>query len=218
MRVKNMDVSYVIPKFKVGDEVQCAGDADLIGTIVEVKENYSGIQWYQINFGMAGRTKMPETDIRHFVPSKSPNDNLINQKLGGYQEFQRLVTFQRLLRDHPLQNIFYAFNASKTQFYPYQFKPLLKFLNSPKHRLLIADEVGLGKTIEAGIILKEFRARQTVQRVLVVCPANLCEKWQMELKSRFDEKFKILSAPEFIELIHEFEEPSQNSVMNGIIL
>jgi SNF2 family DNA or RNA helicase len=192
--MKKMDDFYVTSKFKLGEEVQSISDPGRIGTVVEVGEVHAGIQWYRLNFGKAGRPKMPETDLRSFVPSKSPFDNLTNRNLDGYQGFQRLMTFQRLSREHPLQNIFYAFNASKTQFYPYQFKPLLKFLNSPKHRLLIADEVGLGKTIEAGIILNEFRARQTLQRVLVVCPANLREKWQMELRRRFDEKFKILTA------------------------
>jgi len=208
---------YVPPKFKIGDEVRCVSDRGRIGTVVEVRENYGGIQWYRVNLGAAGRPKMSETDLRSSVPSKSPFDNLIDRNLDGYQGFQRLLTFQRLLLEHPLRNTIYAFNASRIQFYHYQFKPLLKFLNSPKHRLLIADEVGLGKTIEAGLILKEFRARQTVQRVLVVCPANLREKWQLELKSKFYEKFNIFTAQELINLLQGIEEHSQNSVINGII-
>jgi len=84
-------------------------------------------------------------------------------------------------------------NASRTRFYPYQFKPLLKFLDSPKQRMLIADEVDLGKVIEAGMILTGLKARQTVQRVLVVCPANLTEKRKMEMKKRFGEEFEIMN-------------------------
>jgi superfamily II DNA or RNA helicase len=212
-----MDDFFKSSKFKIGDEIQCISDLGRIGTVVEIGEIHAGIQWYRVNLGAAGRPKMPETDIRPFVSFKSPQENLIKHKLDGYQEFQRLITFQRLLREHPLQNIFSGFNASRIQFYPYQFKPLYKFLNSPKRRLLIADEVGLGKTIEAGLILTELRARQTLQKVLVVCPANLCEKWQMELRGKFDEKFKILTAKEFINLLQRFEEPSQNSAINGII-
>jgi superfamily II DNA or RNA helicase len=205
------------PKYKVGDEVQCVSDPSLIGTIVEVSEFHAGIQWYRVNFGPAGRPKKAEIDLRPYIPAATPADNLLNGNIDGYQEFQRLLTYQRLLRDHPLRNNIYAFNASRTRFYPYQFKPLLKFLDSPKHRLLIADEVGLGKTIEAGLILTELRARQTVQRVLVVCPANLCHKWKLELKRRFGEEFHILSAREFAEFLQEYEDSPQETALNGVI-
>jgi len=205
------------PKYKVGDEVQCVSDPSRIGTIVEICEVHADVQWYRVNFGATGRPKMPEIDLRPFVPAETPCDNLINGNIDGYQEFQRLITYQRLLRDHPLRNNIYAFNASRTRFYPFQFKPLFKFLDSPKHRLLIADEVGLGKTIEAGLILTELRARQTVQRVLVVCPANLTEKWQMELKKRFGEEFQILTARTFLDFLQEYEDYPQDSQINGII-
>ena len=59
-------------------------------------------------------------------------------------------------------------------------------------RMILADEVGLGKTIEAGLILKELRARAQIQRVLVVCPASLQLQWQQELRSKFNEHFEII--------------------------
>jgi SNF2 family DNA or RNA helicase len=130
---------------------------------------------------------------------------LVSGKIDGYREFQRLMTCQRLIRDVPLDKNIYAFNASKTRFYPYQFKPLLKFLNSARHRLLIADEVGLGKTIEAGLILTEIRARQTTYRTLVVCPASLTQKWQSELDKRFGEKLEILTAKRFADFLLNME-------------
>lgn len=58
---------------------------------------------------------------------------------------------------------------------------MLKFLNSPNHRLLVADEVGLGKTIEAGHIMLELKARKELKNVLIVCPKSLQEKWKSEL-------------------------------------
>ena len=61
-------------------------------------------------------------------------------------------------------------------------------------RMILADEVGLGKTIEAGLILKELRARQMVERVLVICPASLQYQWQSELRSKFNEDFEILTS------------------------
>lgn len=62
-------------------------------------------------------------------------------------------------------------------------------------RMLLADEVGLGKTIEAGLILKELTARGLVQRVLIVVPASLQFQWHHELSSKFNERFEIIDGP-----------------------
>ena len=160
---------------------------------------------------------MPEPDLRTFMPTAKPIDNLTSGKIDGYREFQRLITYQRLMRENPLRNNIYAFNASRTRFFPYQFKPLIKLLDSPKNRLLIADEVGLGKTIEAGLIMTEIMARQTVQRILVVCPANLSEKWQMEMKKRFGEEFEILTKDKFMTFLSEYEDSPYDCSLSGII-
>ena len=58
-------------------------------------------------------------------------------------------------------------------------------------RMILADEVGLGKTIEAGLILKELRAREVIDHVLVVCPASLQRQWQYEMETKFNEEFEI---------------------------
>ncbi len=204
-------------KYKIGNEVQRVSDPSKIGTVVEICEIHAGVQWYRVNFGQLGRPVVAEPDLRIFKPNTKPVSNLIDGNIDGYAEFQRLITYERLLRDNPLRNNVYAFNASRTKFFPYQFKPLLKFLDSPKHRLLIADEVGLGKTIEAGLILTEMRARQLMKRVLVVCPANLLDKWRWELKRRFGEDFKIMDAKSFEQFLRDYEEEPQNTMLSGII-
>ncbi len=66
--------------------------------------------------------------------------------------------------------------------------------NKLQPRMILADEVGLGKTIEAGLILKELRARGLVDRVLIVCPASLQYQWQNELRSKFNEDFEIMNS------------------------
>ena len=88
--------------------------------------------------------------------------------------------------------------ASQTDFYAHQFKPVLKFLNSPVGRLLIADEVGLGKTIEAMYIWKELQARADARRLLIVCPAMLRQKWQDDLRQRFNIFAEIVDARELL--------------------
>jgi len=139
--------------------------------------------------------------------------------MGGPDHLQAIITLRRLRRDEPLRNNIYAFNASRTKRFPYQFKPLLKLLDSPTNRLLIADEVGLGKTIEAGLILTELRARQTLRTVLVVCPANLTQKWRMELNRRFGENFQVMSSGDiraFLDEVARAPDPSR-VMLNGII-
>lgn len=68
----------------------------------------------------------------------------------------------------------------------YQLVPLVMALKQDTVRLLVADDVGIGKTIEALIILKELMERGDVQRFAVVCPPHLCEQWQQELKDKLD--------------------------------
>ena len=85
-----------------------------------------------------------------------------------------------------LTDTLFSFRATRTTFRPYQFKPVLKLLQTGKARLLIADEVGLGKTIEAGLIWTELEARGEADRVLVVCPSGLVAKWKEEMSDRFE--------------------------------
>ena len=91
---------------------------------------------------------------------------------------------------HPSTVHLYSLYSSRINFVPYQFRPVLKLIQADRPRILIADEVGVGKTIEAGLILKELQARRELKSVLVICPKPLVaeRKWQEELK-RFDEQF-----------------------------
>ena len=78
-------------------------------------------------------------------------------------------------------------SAAQLAFEPrtYQLVPLLMALRLQVPRLLIADDVGIGKTIEAGLILREFLDRGEVDAFSVLCPPHLVEQWVLELKSRF---------------------------------
>jgi len=78
---------------------------------------------------------------------------------------------------------------------PYQLRPLLKFTRS-NGRLLIADETGLGKTVEAGCIILDEVLRNGAARVLVACPPRLRHKWRSELESRFGLRFTVVSGAE----------------------
>ena len=77
---------------------------------------------------------------------------------------------------------------------PYQLVPLLRALEMPRPRLLLADGVGLGKTIEAGLIACELIARRRAHRVLVIAPAGpLLTQWSQEMRQRFGLRFTIVA-------------------------
>ncbi len=81
---------------------------------------------------------------------------------------------------------------SAVQIEDYQLYPLWKSLLMPRVSLLLADDVGLGKTIEAGLILTELIHRRGIRRVLVLCPAALQRQWQEELRDKFHLSFRVL--------------------------
>jgi len=92
--------------------------------------------------------------------------------------------------NNPSSQNLYSLNSARIDFVPYQFRPALKMIHSDEPRILIADSVGVGKTIEAGLIIKELEARNELERVIIICPRPLVaeRKWELEMK-RFDEEF-----------------------------
>lgn len=110
-----------------------------------------------------------------------------------------------LIRNPSLSSL-YSLNTAKIDFIPHQFRPVLKFIRSDRPRLLIADGVGVGKTIEAGLILRELQARRNLDFVLIICPRPLVaeHKWEDEMK-RFDEEFVALDGDKFRHCISELD-------------
>jgi len=79
--------------------------------------------------------------------------------------------------------------------FPHQIKACLKVMRDLNGRAILADEVGLGKTIEAGIVLKEYLLRGAVRTILVLVPASLCEQWRAELWEKFELDFVVSRGP-----------------------
>lgn len=139
-------------------------------------------------------------DFATLIPIPGPRDPLeeiADGSFGTDADLRRLVTLEKVRGR--LTNVFYSMETSNTRFYPHQFKPVLKFLESPVGRLLIADEVGLGKTIEAGFVWKELQARDDARRFLVVCPAALQDKWIDDLRQKFSIHARKLGAKDLLE-------------------
>lgn len=85
---------------------------------------------------------------------------------------------------------------------PYQLEPLAKALKMPRVNLFIADDVGLGKTVEAGLVASELLLRKRVDMVMVACPPGMVYQWRDELESKFGLKFEIFSR-EYVQKIRE---------------
>ena len=150
----------------------------------------------QIQLGPNEKVYRPQNLLELCGDDDSIGSLLKQKRFGGPDDLRRILTFEKVKGQ--LTNIFYSMEASQTDFYAHQFKPVLKFLNSPVGRLLIADEVGLGKTIEAMYIWKELQARADARRLLIVCPAMLRQKWQDDLRQRFNIFADIVDAKELL--------------------
>src|SRR3989338_2748944 len=81
---------------------------------------------------------------------------------------------------------------------PHQIHALSRAISGDRVRYLLADEVGLGKTIEAGLIMRELKLRGLVRRTLVVVPKGLVAQWVAEMRTHFDEDFHPLTPGEFV--------------------
>ncbi len=106
--------------------------------------------------------------------------------------------------NNPSSENLYSLNSARIDFVPYQFRPALKMIHADEPRILIADSVGVGKTIEAGLIIKELEARSELERVVIICPRPLVaeRKWELEMK-RFDEEFIPIDGSTFRQIISD---------------
>ncbi len=204
------------PKYRKGDQVCVVAKPEKTGLIqsdpIRLKESFL----YTVYFSINDKSNYKEDQLQ--LVKKDEDNNIIEllykNRLESAAHFLQAYTLIKL--NNPLTDNIYAFLSSRTEFNAYQFKPVLKFLNSPFQRLLIADEVGVGKTIEAGIIYTELKARKELERVLIVCPNALMPKWKDEMKSRFDENFEILSSERLRYIINEVSKGIDITNFRGI--
>src|SRR5580700_8954034 len=88
---------------------------------------------------------------------------------------------------------YFSLSIARVDPLPHQLEAVYDyFLTMPRIRFLLADDPGAGKTIMAGLLLKELKSRGLVRRTLVVAPANLTFQWQRELKDKFRESFEVI--------------------------
>ncbi len=188
------DVDSNKPKFERGDLVSLRSNTEIKCPILEVIPGYGECR-YKV-FQDSRTVTYYESQLQRFSESETTQEILDAEKVKSY-----LTNLQIL---SPSINNLFSLRQGRIQFVPYQYRPVLKLIRSDRPRLLIADEVGVGKTIEAGLIIKELQARMDISSILIICPRTLVteKKWYYEMK-RFDESFTSLDSNLLRHCLHE---------------
>ena len=183
-------------EFSPGQIVALKADPAIQGAVIEV---LPGQPENRIKVFVGGNL---QTYYASQLDVKDSVDNEINYL--SCEQFHAFLTALQIRQ--PGLSTLYSLNAARVDFIPYQFRPVLRFIRSDRPRLLIADGVGVGKTIEAGLILRELQARRDINSVLIICPRPLVteRKWQSEMK-RFDERFTHLDGKDLKYCINEMD-------------
>ncbi|WP_422460452.1 SNF2-related protein [Endozoicomonas sp. ALB115] len=188
---------------EAGQKVRLKQNPGKVGILTGKEKKLGGRLRLQVRFAESNEW-CPERSLEIVESDDRPDvvDLLEKSRFGRAQDLRGALTHSRL--SGRLADLIYSMHTTNTDFYPYQFKPVLNFLDSPCRGLLIADEVGLGKTIEAGLIWTELRARIDARRLLVLCPAMLREKWRDELALRFGIAAETCNAGELLDKLNRF--------------
>lgn len=196
---------WVIDRNNPGQPGQYTGNWRKAGPHIMVQLSYPG----------GGTISRPLASLEAMAKTApgSIEDRLRAGHFGKLRDLQRLITYEKL--KGALHDVIYSMEAAQIDFYPYQFKPVLKFINSPTERLIIADEVGLGKTIESALIWIELQARRQALRLLVICKKIMTQKWREELRSKFLVDSRIVN---FVELKQEIEELKRYGPSHSYVL
>jgi len=199
--------------FKVGQIVRKKIQKDKIGKIESI--NYQqGIHWYQIQLNNGQFITAEEDSLEPYTSVQSPEEQFKHFNFSDKNSFSRILSYSKLSGGYSSNPM--SLKSSKTLFQPYQYKPLLKFMYSDDQRLLIADEVGLGKTIEAGHILLEMHSRAPIKSLLVICPKSLVLKWQRELSEKFFFEVEIINKSRFMKFLNDYERGNTQKIFSII--
>lgn len=173
---------------KTGDRVRVYGREDLgIVEVYRVSDVYGSYQADVMYEDASGR------HLQSFPTERlEPAPDLWERVKSGEYDSNIDFLLKQLAFQLPLMNTGGQLSNSRTDLLPHQILLTRDVVSAPHRRLLIADEVGLGKTIEMGMILHELIARNEAERILIITPAGLIKNWQAELRDAFRLDFEIL--------------------------
>ena len=177
-----------IAAIEIGQRVTVEGRPELgIGEVVRVQE-LGGVKQADVVFVRAGKRQIETIPVEFLRAARDLWDRLEARDFDPPLDF----LLKQLAYQFPLQNAGGELSNSRTQLLPHQILLTHALVNASRRKFLIADEVGLGKTIEAGMIVRELIARHQAGRILIICPAGLTKNWQGELNDCFRLDFEIV--------------------------
>lgn len=172
-------------RFKSADLVQRIDGT--VGVLLEEVLDQSVPTW-KVWFGES-MVNVAEMGLRPAIPS-DPLERMRSGRLGSARDFNlRTVATDYWTAHH--HNELVSLAHARVDLKPHQVSVVHRVISSYPHRFMLCDEVGLGKTIEAAMVIKELRARGQARRVLILVPPGLMRQWQFELKSKFNERYAI---------------------------
>ncbi len=190
---------------EIGDKVHLRSNPLKQGTLLKKVIKNNRIFW-SVNFDKQV-TQYPESYLQLCEENGVYDDlpTLISKNIfQSVEDVRREITKIRL--NGNLNDMLYSMGTTNTDFYAHQFKPVMKIINSASNSVLIADEVGLGKTIEAGLIWTELKQRFNFKKLLIICPGVLRQKWKDELKKKMGVTAKIVDAKELLAISQDNDE------------
>ena len=151
-----------------------------------------------VALGSRGHGDRPRHDLPAQRGRQPPRQS---QRVAGVRQCSSLDPAESAARregieDEPLMGVW----NSAIQVHAYQLEPVLRALQMPRVSLLLADGVGLGKTIQAGLVLEELLLRRRIRRILVLCPAMLQRQWKIELRRKFNLDFEVIDSDSTFQL------------------
>ena len=182
-------------RFVKGDRIE---GQDGVKILVRAVEEHQGILTYIGTDDDGLEAELKEMDLNHFLEFNKPQDRLFTGQLDSAELFNlRHETLEHLARLD--QSEMRGFLGSRTSLIPHQLYIAHEVASREAPRVLLADEVGLGKTIEAGLILHHQLITGRAERVLIVVPDPLLHQWLVEMRRRFNLKFSLFDAERMVE-------------------
>jgi len=188
--------------YQVGDSIETL-DGEIL-TVNDVLDN-QGLIIYQAKDDDGDRI-VPETELTHSIQFSQAKQRLLNGLVDSPKAYA--LRAQGLsLKQHLLQSSALGLLGPRVQLLPHQLYIAQRVAERAQPRVLLADEVGLGKTIEAGLIIHQQISKGSAERVLIIVPDSLLHQWLVEMLRRFNLSFSILDEEMCFALGESYENP-----------